>query len=42
VLYALQNETSFGDALEQGGEGFDLAELLNLLMSHHAITDLYD
>lgn len=38
VLRALQSGTPFGEAIELGGEDFDLAALLNLLLSQHALT----
>ncbi|WP_439123876.1 HvfC/BufC family peptide modification chaperone [Marivita sp.] len=40
VVQALQNGTPFGAALETGGDGFDLAALLNLLLTQNAITAL--
>ena len=40
VLLALRSGTPFGPAIEQGGDAFDLAALLNILLSNHAITDL--
>ena len=40
VVQALQSGTPFGAAIDLGGEAFDLAELLNLLLSHRAITGL--
>ncbi|OSQ47847.1 HvfC/BufC N-terminal domain-containing protein [Marivita geojedonensis] len=40
VMQALQNGASFGTAIDQGGEAFDLAALLNLLLSQQAITGL--
>ena len=40
VLIALQNDTPFGQALEAATEDFDLGVLLNLLLSHQAITAL--
>ena len=40
VLTALQSGTLFGAALEAAPEDFDLGTLLNLLLSHNAITAL--
>ena len=40
VVDALQNGTPFGDAIALGGDDFDLAALLNLLLLQNAITDL--
>ncbi|MCR9111274.1 DNA-binding domain-containing protein [uncultured Marivita sp.] len=40
VMQALQSGIPFGTALETGGDAFDLAALLNLLLSQQAITDL--
>ncbi len=40
VVQALQSGVPFGTALESGGDAFDLAALLNLLLSQQAITDL--
>lgn len=40
VLTALQAGEAFGTAIEAGGDSFDLAALLNLLLSQNAITSL--
>lgn len=40
VVQALQNGASFGAAIDQGGDAFDLAAILNLLLSQQAITYL--
>lgn len=40
VVFALQSGTPFGRALEQGGDAFDLAALLHILLPHNAITSL--
>ncbi|MGJ8604337.1 MAG: HvfC/BufC family peptide modification chaperone [Marivita sp.] len=40
ILTALQTGTPFGAALDAADDRFDLAALLNVLLSHGAITDL--
>ena len=40
VLTALQDGTPFGQALETAGDDFDLAALLNILLTQNAITAL--
>jgi hypothetical protein len=40
VLTALINGTAFGEAVDAGGDSFDLAALLNLLLTHNAISTL--
>ena len=40
VIAALQRGKPFGEAIAAGGEGFDLAALLNLLLPNNAITDV--
>ena len=40
VLHALHSGTAFGAAIDAGGDAFDLAALLHLLLTQNAITHL--